>query len=380
MENGQAEKALLFVQHFASLPDPRRRLPHHPLLNIVFLALAAQICGAEGWEAMVSFAQAKRPWLESVLDLSAGVPSADTFRRVFAALEPQAFAACFRSWVGALAGALTGPVGAVEGKALTGAVGTTNRATPLYLLHVWATEQRLLLGQQAIKGAPGESPGAAALLKLLALEGAIVTGDANFCTQRVARAVRGQGAEYLLALKGNRGAVYTQVQQFWRAAAATDFAEVQVRQVRRVNTGHGRVEERRSRAVAAAALPALVQRWPDVASVVMVERVRHTAQRTQRQCHYYLSSLPPKVQTLHHAVRHHWRVENDLHWCLDVSFGEDRCRVRDHRAAENLAVVRRMALQLLKRATTVSGGLPIRRLRAGWDTAYLVQVLATGLT
>lgn len=153
-----------------------------------------------------------------------------------------------------------------------------------------------------------------------------------------------------------------------------------MRQVRRVNTGHGRVEERCSRAVAAAALPALVQRWPEVASVVMVERVRRTAQRTQRQCHYYLSSLPPQGQTLHHAVRHHWRVENDLHWCRDVSFGEDRCRVRDHRAAENLAMVRRMALQLLKRAPTVAGGLPIRRLRAGWDTAYLVQVLATGLT
>jgi predicted transposase YbfD/YdcC len=380
MENPQTEKALLFVQHFAMLPDPRKRLPQHPLLNILFIALAAQICGAEGWEAMVSFAQAKRPWLESVLDLSAGVPSADTLRRVFAALEPQAFAACFRSWVGALAGALTGQVVALDGKALKGALGSASRATPLYLLHVWATEQRLLLGQQAIKGAPGESPGAAALLKLLALEGAVVTGDANLCTQRVARAVRAQGAEYLLALKGNRGAVHTQVRQFWTTAVAADFADVRVRQVRRVNTGHGRVEERRSSVVAASALPSLVQRWPDVASVIMVERVRRTATRTQRERHYYLSSLPPKVQVLHHAVRQHWRVENDLHWCLDVSFGEDRCRVRHHRAAENLAMVRRMALQLLKRESVGSGGLPIRRLRAGWDTAYLVQVLATGLT
>jgi predicted transposase YbfD/YdcC len=380
MENRETEQVLLFVQHFATLPDLRRRLPQHPLLNIVFIALAAQICGAEGWEAMVSFAQAKRLWLESLLDLRTGVPCADTFRRVFAALEPRAFAACFQAWVGALAGAVKGEVVALDGKALKGAIGTASRAKPLYLLHVWATEQRLLLGHQAIAGAPGESPGAEALLKLLALEGAIVTGDANFCTRRVARVVRAQGADYLLALKGNRGAVYRHVQQFWRTAVASDFAEVAVRQVRRVNTGHGRMEERRSTVVAATALPVLVQRWPEVASVVMGERMRRTGQRTQRQCHYYLSSLPPKVQTLHHAVRHHWRVENDLHWCLDVSFGEDRCRVRDHRAAENLAIVRRMALQLLKRTATVSGGLPIRRLRAGWDTAYLVQVLATGLT
>jgi predicted transposase YbfD/YdcC len=238
----------------------------------------------------------------------------------------------------------------------------------------------LLLGQRAIKGAPGESPGAATPLKLLALEGAIVTGDANFCTQRVARAVRAQGAEYLLALKGNRGAVHTHVQQFWQAAAATDFAPVRARQVRRVNTGHGRVAERRSSVVAASARPPLVQRWPDVASVVMVERVRHTATRTQRKCPYYLSSLPPRVQVLHRAVRQQWRIETDCHWSLDVSFGDARCRIREHRAAENLGRVRRMALQLLKRDSTGSGGLPIRRLRAGWDTASLVQVLATGLS
>jgi predicted transposase YbfD/YdcC len=329
---------------------------------------------------MVAFARAKQAWLASFLELPKGVPSADTLRRVMAALDPQVFAACFRAWVGALASALKGEVIAVDGKAIKGAYEAAHRTTPLYLVHVWATEQRLLLGQRAVDGAPGESPGAEAVLKLLALTGAVVTGDANLCTKRVAQTVLAQGGDYVLALKGNRGPVHTQVQQFWDAAAAQDFAGVAVRRVRRCNRGHGRTEERRSFAVAPAQLSPLVRRWPGVASVVMVERIRSTVERTQHERHYYLSSLPPKVTTLHHAIRQHWRVENDLHWCLDVSFGEDHCRIRDLRAAENVALVRRMALQLLKRQPGETVGLPIRRLRAGWDNAYLVQVLSTGLT
>lgn len=377
--HGEAQ-ALLFAQHFATLPDPRQRLPQHPLLSILFIVLAAQLCGAEGWDAMAAFARAKQAWLAGFLEFPKGVPSADTLRRVMAALEPAAFAACFRAWVGALARALKGEVIAVDGKAIKGAYEAASRTTPLYLLHVWATEQRLLLGQRAVGGAPGESPGAEAVLNLLTLTGAVVTGDANLCTTRVARTVVKRGADYVLALKGNRGAVHTQVRQFWQTTAAQDFAEVGVRCVRRVNTGHGRTEERRSFAVAASQLPPLVQRWPGVASVIMVDRVRHTAHRTQQERHYYLSSLPPKVQTLHYAIRQHWRVENDLHWCLDVSFREDQCRIRDLQAAENVAMVRRMALQLLKRQPGETVGLPIRRLRAGWDNAYLVQVLSTGLT
>jgi hypothetical protein len=166
----------------------------------------------------------------------------------------------------------------------------------------------------------------------------------------------------------------------WTQVTAAGFAAGRVRQVRRVNPGHGRGEERRSSVVAVSALPPLVPRGPDGASVVLGERVRPTATRTQRQCHYYLSSLPPKGQGLPRAVRQHGRIEKDFHWSLEVSFGAERCRVRHHRTAENLAMVRRMALQLLKREATGPGGLPIRRLRAGWDTAYLVQVLATGLT
>jgi predicted transposase YbfD/YdcC len=360
-------RALLFAEHFVALPDPRQRLPQHPLLTILFIVLAAQLCGAEGWDAMAAFARAKQAWLAGFLEFPKGVPSADTLRRVMGALDPAAFEACFRAWVGALAHALQGEVIAVDGKAIKGAYETARRTTPLYLLHVWATEQRLLLGQRVVGGAPGESPGAEAVLQLLTLTGAVVTGDANLCTQRVARTVVQRGADYVFALKGNRGAVHTQVRQFWQSAAAQDFAGVRVRRVRRVNTGHGRREERRSFAVAATQLPPLVQRWPGVASVIMVDRVRQTARRTQQERHYYLSSLPPKVQTLHYAIRQHWRVENDLHWCLDVSFREDQCRIRDLQAAENVAMVRRMALQLLKRQPGETGGLPIRRLRAGWD-------------
>lgn len=196
MENTPIEaKALLFARHFAPLPDPRAtRRPQQSLLNSLFIVLAAQICGAEGWDAMVAFARAKRPWLQTVLDLGAGLPSADTLRRVFGALEPQAFAACFRSWVAALAAPVAGEVGAIDGKSLKGAVAAASPTPPLHLLHVWATEQRLLLGQRAVAGAPGQSPGAEAVLRLLALEGAVVTGDANLCTKGVAQAVRAQGA------------------------------------------------------------------------------------------------------------------------------------------------------------------------------------------
>jgi predicted transposase YbfD/YdcC len=377
--NGEPQ-ALLFAPHFATLPDPRQRLPQHPLLSILFIVLAAQLCGAEGWDARVAFARAKQAWLASFLELPKGIPSADTLRRGMAALEPQAFAVCFRAWVGALAGVLKGEVVAADGKAVKGAYESASRPTPLYLVHVWATEQRLLLGQHVVAGAPGESPGAEAVLKLLALDGAVVTADANLCTKRVAQTIVAQGAAYVLALKGNRGPVHTHVQQFWQAAAAQDFAEVAVRRVRRRNTGHGRTEERRSFAVAATKLPSLVQRWPGVASAIMVERIRHTAERTQQDRHYYLSSLPPKVTTLHQAIRQPWRVENDLHWGLDVRFREDQCRIRDLRAAENVAMIRRMALQLLKRQPGETVGVPIRRLRAGWDNAYLVQVLSTGLT
>lgn len=377
--NGESP-ALLFAQQFATLPDPRRRLPQHPLLSILFIVLAAQLCGAEGWDAMATFARAKKEWLAEFLELPKGVPRADTLRRVIGALEPGACAACFRSWVAVLATALKGEVVAVDGKAIKGADEVASRTTPLYLLHVWATEQRLLLGQQAVGGAPGESPGAEAVLKLLALSGAVVTGDANLCTKRVAQTVLAQGGDYVLALKGNRGPVHTQVEQFWSGAVAQDFAGVAVRRIRRCNTGHGRSEERRSLAVAATQLSPVVQRWPGVASVIMVERIRCTVKRTQHERHYYLSSLPPQVQTLHYAIRQHWRVENDLHWCLDVSFREDQCRIRELRAAENVAMVRRMALQLLKRQPGETVGLPIRRLRAGWDNAYLVQVLSTGLT
>jgi predicted transposase YbfD/YdcC len=376
METTHGEgQALLFAQHFATLPDPRQRLPQHPLLSILFIVLAAQLCGAEGWDAMAAFARAKQAWLASFPELPKGEPSADTVRRVRAALDPPTFAACFRAWVGALARALKGEVIAVDGKAIKGAYAAARRTTPLYLLHGWATEQGLLLGQRAVGGAPGESPGAEAVLNLLTLTGAVVTGDANLCTTRVARTVGKRGADYVLALKGNRGAVHTRGRQFWQTAAAQDFAEVGVRRVRRVNTGHGRTEERRSFAVAAAQLPPLVQRWPGVASVIMVDRVRHTAQRTQQDRHYYLSSLPPKVRTLHYAIRQHWRGENALHWSLDVSFRADQCRSRALQAAENVAMVRRMALHRLKRQPRETVGLPIRRLRAGWDNDYLVQVL-----
>jgi predicted transposase YbfD/YdcC len=360
--------------HFADLDDPRiERTRRHELLHLIVMSLCGAICGADGWEALEEFAEAKEDWFKTFLDLPHGTPSADTFRRVLCALEPREFESCLRKWVNDVAESFKGEVVAMDGKSLRGAVERAGSTTPLHLMQVWAVEQRLVLGQRAVEGgASGETAAIPEMLKLLAIEGAVVTMDANGCTAATTVAVREARADYVLALKGNRGPQFKHVRDAFTAADLKQASSYATR-----NEGHGRTEIR-----VVHAMPVKDWSWPewrDVKSFLMVERNRETHPGEGEETHYFITSLPPDAEMLSDKVRKHWGIENGLNWMMDVAFGEDHQRIRHKRGAENFALISRLALMLLRNEKTKKKGAPTKRKRAGWDDTYLARVLTSGL-
>jgi predicted transposase YbfD/YdcC len=368
----------LVIDAFETLKDPRiDRTKRHPLVNVLVMALCGSICGAEGWDEIAMFSKARTDWFAGFLDMPDGVPSADTFRRVFERLAPAQFEECFGRWVTALATDLSGEVVAIDGKTLRGFVGRAGEKTQLHLVHVWATQQQLLLRQQAVEGAPGEMGAIPELLQLLDLEGAIVTTDANSCTAPVTRAIVQSKADYVLAVKGNRGHFYEHVVGAFAGPEeflGTTHGEVQ--------EGHGRKETRVVSVLELHDWPATTKKngdWAGLRTAVRVERTREMPNGdTSGETHYFVSSLSPDAKRIAKAARAHWSIENNLHWVLDVAFGDDHRKVRDARAAENLAVVARMALTLVNREPTRKQGVAASRKRAGWETDYLARVLTSG--
>jgi predicted transposase YbfD/YdcC len=344
------------------------------------MALSCVIAGADGWDAMAAFAKLNRKWFESYLDLPAGVPSADTFRRVFSSLEPKAFEKCFRELVTGLAQSLEGEVVAIDGKALRGAIDKAGSKTPLHLVHVWATKQRLLLSQRAVThGASGEVAASLEMLALLDLRKAIVTTDANGCTAEMTTAIRARGADYVLALKGNRGKQHEYVEELFAAAEAKRYAGVPAHVTR--DAAHGRVEKRIIRVLEPTDWPAGKRaQWTDRRTAVQIERVRRINGKTSTERHYYVSSLPPDSDLHARVVREHWGIENHLHWALDVTFGEDRRIIRDEAGAQNFALLARLALMLLRNEKSEKYGAPIKRKMAGWNPDYIFRVLTAGIT
>jgi predicted transposase YbfD/YdcC len=365
----------LILHHFREVKDPRvARTRLHPLSNVLVMGLCAAVCGADGFKAMAVFARGCADFFRQFLNLENGTPSTDTFRRVFGAICPQSFEKAFRGWVGALAQSLEGEVIAADGKAVRGAIKAAG-ATPLHLLHVWATQQRLLLAQKAVPGAPGEVGALPELIRALEVQGAVVTADANGCTTEVAQACVDKQADYVLALKGNRGPLHALVQTFF---ILRQWQDELPRSHHEAARSHGRQEERH---VWAVNLSGWGLEFPGLQSAVLVRRERRLPGKApQVQWHTYISSLPADAPRLGRIIRQHWGVENGLHWVLDVGFGEDRRRVRHATAAENLSRLHRLALTLLQREKTARMGIALKRQQAGWDKAYLLRVLSTGLS
>jgi predicted transposase YbfD/YdcC len=359
-----------FTRYFADLPDPRAdRTKWHRLDDILVIALCAVVCGADSFDEIERFGKARHPWLKTFLALPKGIPSHDTFNRVLAALDRDQFSACFARWMTDLCEATGLRVIALDGKACRAAPADTFSGC-LHLVNAWAVENRLFLGQVAVADGGHEIAAIPELLKVLDLNGALVTMDAAGCQKEIVRQIRRQGGDYLVAVKGNQPALQRAVHAAVERAGAAEFAGCPTAAA--VEDGHGRHEERYVTVIPNP--DGLPGEWADVGAVVTVGREREVGGVNTSTTHWYLTSLRCSAEEVAGYARGHWGVENGLHWCLDVSFREDANRTRDTTAGANLGVVRRVAASLLKQDTG-KGSIKAKRLNAALDPKYLERVL-----
>jgi len=372
----KADRELSLAYHFAELTDPRiDRSRLHDLLDIVAIAICAVVAGADTWDDIEDFGRAKHDWLKTFLDLPNGIPCHDTYRRLFERLDPAEFQRGFLGWIEALHEATERQVIAIDGKTLRRSFDRAKGRSALHLVHAWATANHLLLGQVAVDEKSNEITAIPKLLKMLELSGAIVTIDAMGCQKEIARTIRGRKADYLLALKANHERLFEQVVAFWGGACARQMRGPDIGYHREWSEGHGRDEFRRCWATSDLSWLEGREGWEGLRSVVMVEAERFIGDSLSVETRYYLSSLPNDAKLLNQAVRSHWGVENSLHWVLDVTFQEDRSRIKKENAPENFGLLRRLALCLLKKESTSKRSIKGKRLRASWDEDYLRRVL-----
>jgi predicted transposase YbfD/YdcC len=366
-------------QHFASLEDPRvERTKLHPLLSIVTIAMCAVIAGADTWDEIAEFGRAKAAWFATFLDLPHDIPSHDTFNRVFAALNPEQFKAGFISWMEAVSSVLPAQVIALDGKTVRRSHNRSAGKKAIHMVTAWASANRLVLAQVKVDDKSNEITALPELLRQLALTGCIVTIDAMGCQREIAKQIIDQDGDYVLALKENQGSLYQDVQDSFTQAQADQFEQVAHDQAQTVGKGHGRIEIRRHLVITEGEYLSWLQsrhKWPGLKAIGMVEAERHLATECSIEMRYYVLSRPLTAKVFGEAVRSHWGIENQVHWVLDMAFREDESRIRQGMAAENFVVLRHIALNLLKQTQGKYLSTKAKRLKAGWDNDYLLQVL-----
>lgn len=355
-----------------TVTDPRlERKKLHKLVDILVIALCGFVAGCEGWVDVELFGISKRKWFEKFLELPHGIPSHDTFGRVFALLDPHQLTRVLRQFVQAVTGSLQDEAIAIDGKTLRGSGESTTGKKALHLVSAWATKHGVVLGQVPTADHSNEITAIPVLLRTLDVRGATVTIDAMGCQKAIARQVRDQGADYVLAVKDNQKGLGEAVRfQLGRGHGKLPHAKLTTREKKK----HGREEKRTYTAMAAP--PSVSRHWPDAQSVVRVcrETIQQGKKKT-KEVRYFISSLPAQVERLAKLIRGHWGIENRLHWSLDVTFNEDQSRIRQGHAAENAALLRRLGLSILKQDTRYSNSLRCKRLRAGWETSTLEHFL-----
>ena len=373
----QANPVLVISTHFADLPDPRiDRTRLHELMDIVVIAICAVIAGAEGWVDIAKYGVAKYDWLKTFLKLPNGIPSHDTFRRVFCRMSPTAFQKCFQHWIDALSEGLGLKRIAIDGKVLRRSFDRSTGKAALHLVSAWATEQHLVLGQVAVDAKSNEITAIPKLLEMLDLSGAIVTIDAMGCQKEIAAKIREGKGDYVLSVKENQGRLFEDLQQCFEEGLACDFVDMKHSSYEVVYEGHGRVETQLVHTIQNPEGIRDLDLWKDLRAITMVISLRQEVGKEETvEVRYYIGSKSAKAKSYANYVRGHWGIENGLHWVLDVSFDEDQSRMRTDHSAENMALLRRLALSLLKQHGK-EGSIRGKRLQSGWDNRLLEEILA----
>jgi len=377
-----AEKPLRSIEdNFSGLEDPRiERNKLHKLLDIIVIAICGMICGADNWVDIEMFGIKKIEWLRQFLELPNGIPSHDTFGRVFGRLKADQFQRSFYEWVKAVQEVTKGQVIALDGKQLRGSMDTYAGKGAIYMVNAWASSNQMALGQQKVEDKSNEITAIPKLLEMLEISGCIITMDAIGCQTEIASQIVDQHGDYVLAVKENQANLYEDLAAlFGLYLKERDPHLDQDDYYKTVDKDHGRIEIRQCWTLAANPFERSIrhlEEWKQIRSLVLITSERRIGQVTSTQDRYFISSLPPNAAKLLAAVRSHWGIENGLHWQLDIVFDEDHSRVRKDNAPQNLAVIRQIALNLLKNEKNARGGLQAKRLQAAWDENYLLKVLS----
>jgi predicted transposase YbfD/YdcC len=365
---------------FSNIPDSRSEHgKRHLLSDLVAIAVCAVVCGADSWVDVALFGRSKETWLRTFLHLPHGIPSHDTFGRVFSLIDPDHFERCFQSWTNALAGVIVGVL-AIDGKTLRRSFDTADDRAAIHMISAWAADNRVVFGQLAVDSKSNEITAIPRLLAMLDIKGLTVTIDAMGCQKAIAAQIVDQGGDYMLQVKGNQPDLHEDIKRVFENALSRGWGGREHDVDEQVEKNHGRIERRRT--YLTWDVPWLIKAssdWRGLRGVVMVERERTIGDTTTMHRHYYITSLDTrKASEAARACRAHWGVENSLHWTLDVGMNEDQCRIRAGNAAENFSRLRRIALNLLKNEKTVKAGIKAKSKTAGWDHDYLLRVLGSG--
>ena len=372
------------VEALQAVPDPRRQCKNlrHRLVDVLVIGFCGVLCGCDDFVEIEEFARSKEAFFRRFLELPNSIPSHDTFRRVFQAVCPLVLQRCLIDWLQGVRHTTPGAAGdgevvAIDGKTLRRTFDRAGGLGALHLVSAWATANGLTLGQVAVDAKSNEITAIPQLIELLDLKDCVVTIDAAGCQKEIAAQIVAKEADYVLAVKDNQPTLHEQVADYFLEQLEADTPDRKMRHHKEVEKGHGRTETRETYVAPAPQTILATGAWVGLASIIMVMRhgIDHATGKMTEEVRYFISSLPAKAKRMAGAVRQHWGIENGLHWVLDVAFNEDRMRQRDRNGIENLALLNRLAVSVLRQDKTVKAGVKCKRKRAGWDNDYLLHLL-----